>query len=90
MKTIITRLAFAALAASALATGVNAAQISDIKPYGPILVDRWYEIKDPSGPVEGGWTWAEKADFGPLTEVPQYRVPVDLEPANIPQRTIGF
>jgi hypothetical protein len=87
MKTIITRLAFAALAASVLATGVNAAEIH---PYEPILVDRWYEIKNPSGPVEGGWTWAEKVDYDALTEVPQYRVPQDLNPQNEPKRNIGF
>lgn len=93
MKTITTRLAFAALAASVAATAAHAAPLAQYTGDLPILVDRYYEIKHPDGPVTdlgSGWTWSGQVDAESLTKVPQYTVPRDLDPLNDPKRNIGF
>lgn len=51
MKNIATRIVLAALALALAAPGIATAQNLKLNKKLPVLVDRHYEIKNPSGPV---------------------------------------
>lgn len=74
----------AVLVFATLAIGAGAAQAAQLERAGslPILVDRYYEIKDPAGPVTK--VVPEKLKRGPeLKTIPQ------LDPQDIPN-PLGF